>query len=92
MIFSTVINLETGVKIANVLNVSAQFGIMVVECSNVHFVSVFCVKMISLSIRQSAKCWSRKIINVDRVINSDNGAVYRFYSDSKLNATQFFVV
>ena len=55
-----------------------------VECSSVHFVSVFCVKMISLSIRQSAKCWILKIINVDRVINSDNGAVYRFLSDSTM--------
>lgn len=64
-------------KTASVLSVSALYGITAAACSNVHFVSVFYVKMTSSSIRQSVKCWSRKIISVDRVINSDNGVAYR---------------
>ena len=64
-------------KTASALNVSELFGIMVGECSNAHFVPDFFVKMTNLNIKQNAKCWSLKIINVDHVINSANGVVYR---------------
>ena len=56
-------------KTASALNVSELFGIMVDVCLNVRFVLDFFVKMTNLNIKQNAKCWSQKIINVDHVIN-----------------------
>ena len=56
-------------KIVSVLSANAVCGIMVVECSNAHFVTDFYAKMISSNIKQNVKSLILKIINVDHAIN-----------------------
>lgn len=51
-------------RMQSALNANAVFGITAGACSSAHFVILFSVKMISLSIKQVVKYWSRKITNV----------------------------
>lgn len=50
-----------------------MFGVMEEKCINATVVENGIVKMISLNIRQCARLWREKVLNVFLVISEDNG-------------------
>lgn len=53
-----------------------MFGVMEEKCINAIAVENGIVKMISLNIRQCARHWREKTLNVFPVISGDNGLAY----------------